>query len=100
MKRPAPPALDRLRELFHAPQSFGATPGTTPPGPPAASLRASPDDPGQAEANTTGPDAPWSEDGTPWTDPGGTRRNRIDPGLPGLRALALAGLLAALIAGG
>jgi competence protein ComEA len=86
MKRPTPSALDRLRELFQMPQSFGAAPGTAPPGPPAASLRASPHDPGQT-------------DDTPWTDPGRVGRNRFDPGLPGIRALALAGLLAALIAG-
>ena len=81
MKRPASPsAFDRLREAFRPPQSFGAPAGL----PPAASLRASPD---PAEAGGEGG----------WADPGG--RLRIDPGLPGVRVLALAGLLAALLAG-
>jgi competence protein ComEA len=85
MKRPAPPALDRLRELFQPPQSFGATTGTPSPGPPSAALRASPEEPADGASETA------------WTNPA-VGRNRFDPGLPGVRALALAGLLAALIA--
>jgi competence protein ComEA len=81
MKPPASPsAFERLREVFRPPGSFGAAAGTPPPGPPAASLRASPDAPEQ------------------WDDaPAG--RFRFDPGLPGVRVLALAGLLAAVLAG-
>jgi competence protein ComEA len=91
MKRPSSPsAFDRLREAFRPPQSFGIVAGSSASSPPSASLRASPDDPdlGPAESG-------WSED-TTWS---GGRRLRIDPGLPGVRVLALVGLLAALLAG-
>jgi competence protein ComEA len=81
MKPPASPsAFERLREVFRPPGSFGAATGTPPPGPPAASLRASPDAPEQ------------------WGD-APARRFRFDPGMPGIRVLALAGLLAAVLAG-
>jgi competence protein ComEA len=76
MKHPmAPSALDRLREAFRPPRSFGGGPVPPPHGPPAAALRASPDGPEDAG------------------------RPRLDPGLPGVRVLALAALLAALVAG-
>jgi competence protein ComEA len=85
MKHPmAPSAFDRLREAFRPPQSFGGGPPAPPQGPPAAALRSTPDGPG---------DDAWAEDAA---RPG---RLRLDPGLPGLRVLALVGLLAALIAG-
>jgi competence protein ComEA len=91
MKRPlSPSAFDRLREAFRPPQSFGTVAGSSSSPPPSASLRASPDDPDPGSAETG-----WSEDAT-WPD---GRRLRIDPGLPGLRVLALAGLVAALLAG-
>ncbi|GLY90051.1 hypothetical protein Airi02_079800 [Actinoallomurus iriomotensis] len=77
-----PSALDRLREAFRAPRSFGGGPVPSPQDPPAAALRASPEDPGD--------DAAWAE---------GPARPRLDPGLPGVRVLALVGLLAALVAG-
>jgi competence protein ComEA len=105
MKRPvSPSAFDRLREAFRPPQSFGASAGLPPPGPPAASLRASPD---AASGGWSGGDDAWAErdvpgDGTEdaWADNGGrTGRLRFDPGLSGVRVLALVGLLAALLAG-
>ena len=79
MKPPASPsAFDRLREVFRPPRSFGAATGPPPP------------------------DGGWS--GATWTEPedsaaaGNRGRLRLDPGLPGVRVLALAGLLAALLA--
>ena len=90
MKHPlSPSAFERLREAFRPPQSFGTVAGSSASSPPSASLRASPDDPGLGPAESG-----WSEDAT-WSG----RRFRIDPGLPGVRVLALAGLLAALLAG-
>jgi competence protein ComEA len=67
-------------------------------------LRASPDapDPGPAANGWSGePDAPWTGDvDGGWAGDGGRAgRLRIDPGLPGVRVLAAAGLLAALLAG-
>ncbi|GAA4492257.1 hypothetical protein GCM10023191_027950 [Actinoallomurus oryzae] len=80
-----PSALDRLREAFRAPRSFGGGPVPPSQGPPAAALRASPDDP---------------EEGAAWMEDDARRgRPRLDPGLPGVRVLALVGLLAALVAG-
>jgi competence protein ComEA len=109
MKRPlSPSALDRLREAFRPPQSFGAAAGSSPSGPPAASLRASPDvpDPGSADGWSEEADAPWAGDRGAGDVEGGRAGNggrigrlRIDPGLPGVRVLALTGLLAALLAG-
>jgi competence protein ComEA len=104
MKRPvSPSAFDRLREAFRPPQSFGAAAGLPPSGPPAASLRASPDA-ASDENGWSGGDAAWAERDGPgdetedaWADSGG--RLRLDPGLSGVRVLALAGLLAALLAG-
>jgi competence protein ComEA len=93
MKRSlSPSAFDRLREAFRPPQSFGTVAGSSASSPPSASLRASPDDPDPGSAASG-----WSEDAT-WSG-GGGRRLRIDPGQPGVRVLALAGLLAALLAG-
>lgn len=86
MKHPMDPsALDRLREAFRPPRSFGGGPVPPSQGPPAAALRASPDDPGDDDA--------WAEDDVRHGRP------RLDPGLPGVRVLALVGLLAALVAG-
>jgi competence protein ComEA len=83
MKRPvSPSALERLREVFRPPQSFGVAAGTPPQGPPAASLHASPE----------APESPG------WPD-GRAGRLRFDPGTPGVRVLALAGVLAAVLAG-
>jgi competence protein ComEA len=97
-------AFDRLREAFRPPQSFGAAAGLPPPGPPVASLRASP---AAASGGRSEGDAAWAERAAPgddtedaWADDGGrTGRPRIDPGLSGVRVLALVGLLAALLAG-
>lgn len=90
MKHPvAPSALDRLREVFRPPPTFGATAGA-PLGPPSASIRVSPDTPAP---DATGADDAWSEGGIR------TGRLRVDPGRPGVRVLVLAGLLAALLAG-
>lgn len=107
----SPSAFDRLRTAFRPPPSFGAFlppeargpagEGAAPrmgspegrgragegAGPPAASLRASPDAPRAADA--------FEEDA--WSQR--TGRPRFDPGLPGVRVLALAGVLAALLAG-
>jgi competence protein ComEA len=105
MKHPVTPsALDRLREAFRPPQSFGATAVGSPKAPPAASIRASPDHPGLGAAGSGSAEDPWNESafdpdaGWPATN-GRVGRLRIDPGLPGVRVLALAGLLAALLAG-
>jgi competence protein ComEA len=87
----SPSAFDRLREAFRPPGSFGAA--APPSGPPAASLRASPQAPGGADPRSAEGDAAWAGDG------GARGRLRLDPGLPGVRVLALAGLLAALVAG-
>ncbi|MDN3353490.1 ComEA family DNA-binding protein [Actinomadura sp. DC4] len=74
MKRPvSASAFDRLREAFRPPQSFGAVPS-----------------PPEDELGRAGPEEAWLDGG---------RRLRIDPGFPGVRVLALAGLLAALLAG-
>jgi competence protein ComEA len=79
MKQPmAPSPLDRLRQAFRPPPSFGGVPQA----PPAAALRASPDTPGD--------DPTWA---------GSAARPRLDPGSPGVRVLSLVGLLAALLAG-
>jgi competence protein ComEA len=103
-------APERLRSLLgrvplddlRSPASFGApTPGSdgaaTPArprqAPPAASLRSSPQPPD--EPVETAPDA-----GGPEGVADRTLIGRLDPGLPGARALAVVGLLAALIAGG
>jgi competence protein ComEA len=67
-----PTVFDRLRDVFRPPEPFTADDDADSP-PPAAALRASPQDPG--------------------------RRTRFDPGAPGIRVLAVVGLLAALIAG-
>lgn len=67
-------AFDRLREAFRSPGSFGGPPGEPPDAPPAASIRVPPADPEEPP--------------------------RFDPGLPGVRVLTVAGLLAALVAGG
>jgi competence protein ComEA len=97
MKRPlSPSAFDRLREAFRPPQSFGTVAGGPESSPPSASLRASPDDPDLGPAASG-----WNEEAA-WQGLGGSagpRRLRFDPGLPGVRVLALAGLLAALLAG-
>ncbi|MGH3380695.1 MAG: hypothetical protein ACRDP6_38770, partial [Actinoallomurus sp.] len=105
MKHPvAPSALDRLREAFRPPQSFGATAAGLPKAPPAASIRASPDHPGPGLAGAGTAEDLWNEGdpdpaaGWPAGD-GRAGRVRIDPGLSGVRVLALAGLLAALLAG-
>jgi competence protein ComEA len=109
MKHPlAPSALDRLREAFRPPQSFGAAAGASPQGPPAASLRASPEAPGHPDPRV--PEVGLAKD--PWNDGaagnpdtvgprygGRDRRLTIDPGPPGVRVIALVGLLAALLAG-
>jgi competence protein ComEA len=77
----APPALSRLREAFRPPQSFGGLP-------PLEGLPAV----GGGPPSTEGPpDTAWAE-----PRPG---RLRLDPGLPGVRVLALVGVLAALVAG-
>jgi competence protein ComEA len=100
MKRPmSPSALDRLRAAFRPPQSFGAADGLPP-----ASLPASPDV-ASAESGWSGGDAAWrdgpgDETEDVWAGSGGrTGRLRMDPGLSGVRVLALAGLLAAILAG-
>jgi competence protein ComEA len=80
-------AFDRLRTAFRAPSSFGAAPGAAPP---MASLRASPEAPGPPARGLGDEDDARRRS---------TGRLRIDPGLPGVRVLALAGLLAALLAG-
>src|SRR3569833_4288576 len=100
MKRStSPSAFDRLRGAFRPPRSFGAAAGPSPPSQPAAPLRAST----EASGWTTDPDAAWHgkeiEDGWASHD-GRAGRLRIAPGLPGVRVLALAGLLAAARAGG
>jgi competence protein ComEA len=101
MKRSDPSsAFDRLREVFRPPESFGAVPGPSSQGPPAASLRASPDDPGRMDTDLT--DLGWTEPSRReggWTQGGRAERGRFDPGLPGVRVLALVGVLAALVAG-
>jgi competence protein ComEA len=102
MKRSATPtAFDRLREVFRPPESFGGASGPSPQAPPAASLRASPDDPGGIDLGAT--EQGWTErdpaDGDR-TGSGRAGRGRIDPGLPGARVLAVIGALAALLAGG
>lgn len=66
-------AFDRLRDVFRSPESFGPA-HDAPSAPPGAASRASPRAP--------------------------TRTPRFDPGLPGVRVLAVVGLLAALLAGG
>lgn len=66
----APSPLDRLREAFRAPPSFGGAPP---------------------------PEGTPDEEAVPWAE--GRRRVRFDPGVPGVRVLALAGLLAAAVAG-
>lgn len=89
MKHPmAPSPLDRLREVFRPPPSFGTSadpPSLDPP-----------------ELSRTGEGA-WGDDAPATAWPGDAvrrpRRLRVDPGVPGLRVLALAGLLAALLAG-
>lgn len=103
MKRPPSlSAFDRLREAFRPPPSFGVVTDVPPQGPPAASLRASPApaDPLPAETGAIGDDWTWSPDDAAVGGAGGRpRRLRLDPGLPGVRVLALAGLLAAVLAG-
>lgn len=105
MKHPvAPSALDRLREAFRPPQSFGAVADASPQAPPAASMRVSPDAPDDRAAGVGMAENPWNEGpgdaDARWPETGGrARRLRIDPGVPGVRVLALAGLLAALLAG-
>jgi competence protein ComEA len=105
MKHPvAPSALDRLREAFRPPQSFGAVADASPQTPPAASMRVSPDAPDHRAAGVGMAENPWNEGpgdaDAVWPENGGrARRLRIDPGVPGVRVLALAGLLAALLAG-
>jgi competence protein ComEA len=93
-------AFDRLREVFRPPESFGGVSGASSQGPPAASLRASPDDPGRMDTDLT--DLGWTEPSRReggWTRGDRTGRGRFDPGLPGVRVLALVGVLAALVAG-
>jgi competence protein ComEA len=83
----SPSAFDRLREAFRPPGSFGAA--APPSGPPAATFRASPQAPGGS-----------AEGDAARLGHGGARgRLRLDPGMPGVRVLALTGLLAALVAG-
>ncbi len=62
--------FDRLRAAFRPPGPFGVPPGDAPP---AAALRVPPADPEEPP--------------------------RFDPGLPGVRVLAIVGLVAALVAG-
>jgi competence protein ComEA len=89
MKHPmAPSPLDRLREAFRAPPSFGTAAGPPPPVPPDAPEHVSADDLCGEGARTVWPD-----------DTGRLRRLRIDPGVPGIRVLAVAGVLAAILAG-
>ena len=99
MKRSlSPSAFDRLRDAFRPPPSFGAVAGSPASPPPSASLRSSPDDPGSGSGSAvsgSAEDAAWSD----LVRPGAAHRLRADPGLPGVRVLALAGLLAALLAG-
>lgn len=116
MRHSTPPsALDRLREVFAPPQSFGAA--AAPGGDAATDPRSRPasvsggtrseDAPISADASTAGSPVagPLAGDrvtraGLPWNaGTGRFGRLRIDPGLPGVRVLALAGLLAAILAG-
>jgi competence protein ComEA len=111
MKRSAPPlAFDRLRAAFRPPESFGSVPGPLPPDPPEASFRAAPDDGDRIAADRS--DSGWAESDLPeagrperhrvggcWTAGGSAEHGRFDPGLPGVRVLALVGVLAALVAG-
>jgi competence protein ComEA len=88
MKHPmAPSPLDRLREVFRPPPSFGTSADPPVPDPPVP---------------RTGEGA-WGDDVPATTWPADAvrrpRRLRVDPGVPGLRVLALAGLLAAVLAG-
>lgn len=78
----APSAIDRLREVFRAPPSFGAASG-----------------PSAAQHDAHPADDAWDDGaaGNVWPDR--PRRFRLDPGLPGTRVLALAGLLAAILGG-
>jgi competence protein ComEA len=93
MKHPmAPSALDRLREAFRPPPSFG-TAAEPPP-------RARPDALDQADPRPA--EDPWNEgaaDGVWAADARRGRRLRVDPDVPGLRVLTLVGLLAAVLAG-
>src|SRR4051812_9247217 len=109
----SPSALDRLREAFRPPRSFGAVAGPAAgaagaslsgaeggalgglaDAPPRSPANAPPSDPASAtphpgvaesleDGEGTGIDAPWSS-GT-----GRFGRFRVDPGQPGVRVLAL-----------